>query len=175
VYELYNTLFLNLEIGDPFIYHPTFYDAVDVRLSIWQHALFAVHKDILAVFLVLVDHERFGEPGIKEHPVPAVLAVGTVWVMDRTEEVRFGARHTVVEIAVSAINRFARAFIEVFTADCAAVTAHRIKVNIDIALMSLSYKIFTVNAPIHEVYNNILNPEKTTDWFPNCATYRPIF
>jgi len=36
--------------------------------------------------------------------------------------------------------------------------------------MSLSDKIFTVNAPIHEVYNNLLNPEKTADWFPNCAT-----
>ena len=40
--------------------------------------------------------------------------------------------------------------------------------------MSLSYKIFTVNAPIHEVYNNLLSPEKTADWFPNCATCIPV-
>ena len=91
VYELDDTQFFIFEVLHPVLDHPTFDDPVDVRLRIGQHTLFAVHEDILAVFLVLVGYERLGEPGIEEHPVPAVLAVGAVWVMDCTEKVRFGA------------------------------------------------------------------------------------
>ena len=91
VYELDDTHLFIFEVLHPVLDRSAFDDPVDVRLRIGQHTLLAVHEDILAVFLVLVGNERLGEPGVEEHPVPAVLAVGTVWVMDRTEEVRFGA------------------------------------------------------------------------------------